>query len=106
MFKSEYEVKIKDYVANEYAHNPEDGDKIAKEILESYNGDMPISLNFLKIKTINTAFANKIIEALYSKYGSEILNKYFTIKNYNRLIELTIIKVIENYKEVNQNDSK
>lgn len=106
MFKNEYEVKIKDFIVNEYAHSPEDGEKIANEILSNYTGDKPISLNFAKIKTINTAFANKIIEALYKNYDKEILNKYFTIKNYNNLIELTIVKVIENYKEVSENDSK
>lgn len=106
MFKNEYEIKIRDYISNEYAHNPEDGEKIANKILENYKGDMPISLNFSNIKTINTAFANKIVESLYNNYGSDILNKYFSIKNYNRLIELTFIKVIENYKEVKDNDSK
>lgn len=105
MFKSDYEIKIKDFVKNEYAHNPEDGEKIANEILKNYKGDRNIIINFENIKTVNTAFANKIIEALYENYDRNDLNKYFSIKNINELIKMTIINVIENYKEVNINDN-
>ena len=105
MFKSEYVVKIRDVVKSGYAHSPEDGEIVAKSIIENYKGDMNLVLDFLEIKTMNTAFGNKLIEPLYEKYGADILNKYFSIKNHNELIKLTFMKVIENYKE-GRNDSK
>lgn len=105
MFKSDYEIKIKDFVKNEYAHNPEDGEKIAGEILKNYKGDRNIIIDFDNIKTVNTAFANKIIEALYKNYDRTDLSKYFSMKNINELIKITIIKVVENYKEVNLDEN-
>ena len=99
MFNGKYILKIKDYIKNEYAHNPEDGEKIANEIMNNYKGDKEIVIDFKGIATINTAFANKIIDALYKNYGAEKLNRYFSIRNHNELIELTINRVIDNIKE-------
>ena len=99
MFNNNYVVRLKDYVENEYAHNPEDGERIANLILDNYKGDREIIIDFKGIDTINTAFANKIIDALYKKYGMSILDKYLSIKNHNELIQMTINRVIENIKE-------
>ncbi len=101
MFNKEIKILIKEFINNEYAHNPEDGEKIANYIKESFKGDSNLILDFDGIKSINTAFANKIIYGLYKNYKPDILNEYFKLKNYNELIQETIKRVIENYKEVN-----
>ena len=98
MFNKEYKVIIKEFIENKYAHNPEDGEKIVKDIQKKYTGDCDLILDFNDIDSVNTAFINKIIHGLYEKYPVEVLNKYFKLKNYNELIKETIIKVIENYK--------
>ena len=101
MFNKEIKILIKDFINNEYAHDPEDGEKIANYIKENFKGDSNLILDFYGIKSINTAFANKIIYGLYQNYEPDILNEYFKLKNYNELIQETIKRVIENYKEVN-----
>lgn len=104
MFNKDIKIMIKNFINNEYAHNPEDGEKIAKYIEENFKGNSNLILDFEGIKSINTAFANKIIYGLYKNYEKEILNEFFKLKNYNELIQETIQRVIENYKEVNGND--
>jgi hypothetical protein len=104
MFNKETKIIIKNFTNNEYAHNPEDGEKVAQYIQENYKGKSNLILDFEGIRSINTAFANKIVHCLYKNYDKEILNEYFNLKNYNELIKETIIRVIENYKEVNGND--
>lgn len=99
MFNKEIKILIRDFTNNEYAHDPEDGEKIANYIKENYKGESNLILDFEGIKTTNTAFANKIIYGLYQNYEPSILNKYFKLKNYNELIQETIKRVIENYKE-------
>ena len=100
MFNKEYKVLIKEFINNKYAHNPEDGEKIIKDVQEKYKGDCDLIFDFNNIDSVNTAFINKIVHGLYEKYTAEILNKYFKLRNYNELIKDTFIKVIENYKEV------
>lgn len=104
MFNKDLKIKIKDYTDGEYGHNPEQGEKIAQYIKENFDSKSKLILDFDGIKSINTAFANKVIYGLYKNYSTEILNKYFEIKNYNELIKETIRRVIDNYKEVNGND--
>lgn len=99
MFNKEVRVVVKDFTNNEYAHNPEEGEKIAKYIEEKYKGDSNLIIDFDGIKSINTAFANKVIYGLYKNFEPEILNKFFKLRNYNELIQETIKRVIENYKE-------
>lgn len=100
MFNKEFKILIKEYVNNEYAHNPEDGEKISEYIKENYKGDCALILDFKGINSVNTAFINKIVHGLYEKYSSQTLNSYFDLRNYNALIMETFIKVIDNYKEV------
>lgn len=100
MFNKECKIIIKNFIKNEYAHNPEEGERIAKYIQEKYKGDCYLVLNFKGISSVNTAFVNKIVNGLYEKYSTDILNKYFKLENFNELISETFMKVIENYKEV------
>lgn len=104
MFNKDIKIIIKNFIKNEYGHNPEDGEMIANYIKENFKGNSKLILDFSGIKSINTAFANKIIYSLYKNYTAETLNKYFELKNYNELIQETLRRVIENYKEVNAND--
>ena len=104
MFNKDIKIIVKEFINNEYGHNPEEGEKIAKYIEENFQGKSKLILDFSDIKSINTAFANKIIYSLYKNYSTEVLNKCFEIKNYNELIKETLRRVIENYKEVNAND--
>lgn len=99
-FNKEFKIMIRDFTNNEYAHNPEEGEKIAQYIKENFKQDSNLVLDFEGIKSINTAFANKVINGLYKNYNKEVLNKFFKLKNYNELIQETIKRVIENYKEV------
>ncbi|MBR3614174.1 MAG: STAS-like domain-containing protein [Clostridia bacterium] len=100
MFNKEFKILILEIIKNEYAHNPEDGEIISKQIKMNYKGDVDLILDFNGITSVNTAFANKIVHGLYENYSTEILNKYFKLRNYNELILKTFQKVIENYKEV------
>lgn len=101
MFNKELKVLVRSFTNNEYAHNPEEGEKIADYITQNYKGDSNLIIDFEGIKSINTAFANKVIYGLYKNYQPEILNRFFKLRNYNELIQETIKRVIENYKEGN-----
>lgn len=100
MLKKNMKIIIKNFIENEYAHNPEDGEKISKIIRERFKGNSNLILDFTGVKSVNTAFINKIIYGLYESYSPDILNEYFKLKNCNELIIDTFKKVIENYKEV------
>ena len=104
MFNKDIRVIIKNFTKSEYAHDPEQGEEISKYIQENFEGKSKLILDFEGIKSINTAFANKVIYGLYKNYPIDVLNKCFELKNYNELIQETIKRVIENYKEVNGND--
>ena len=99
MFNKDFVVKIRDYLNNEFGHNPEEGEAIANYIIDNYQEGSKLILDFSNVSTINTAFANMIFDAVCKKYNRSILQKYFIMVNYNELIDMTIKKVIENIEE-------
>ena len=101
MFNKKFKIIVKDFLKKDYSHNPEDGEKIVKEIKEKNIENKDVELDFKDMKTVNTAFCNVIYEAL--KNRKEKYN--VTLIHCNSFILETFERVRDNYdKKVNTND--
>lgn len=85
-----FKVKIKDLINKDYAHNPEDGFKIAQYILDNNKSNKNVEIDFSGISTANTAFCNVLYDVLKNKKFK------ITFVNCNELIYNTILRVKEN----------
>ena len=105
MFNKKKIIKIKDFLENDYAHNPDIGEAIGNYILENNKELKNIELDFDGIKTMNTAFCNALLSKLYDTKYIENNDLKITIVKYNDIINDTFKKVINNVKEKKDNDS-
>ena len=100
MFKNKnFKIKIIDYLTNDYAHNPDLGEKIGQYILKNNDEHKNIDLDFNGVKTINTAFCNSLLKVLYDDNYIKNNNIKIILSNYNDLILATFQKVVQNVKE-------
>lgn len=94
MFNENYKIVVKDFLKKDFAHTPEEGEKIIKQILQNHN-NKNVVIDFKGIKTANTAFCNVLYE------GLKIENRDWsaTLINCNELILQTFNRVKNNYNK-------
>lgn len=94
MFKDNFKIVVKDLLDKDYAHTPEDAQKIIDYILKNHE-EKNVTIDFKGIDTANTAFCNILYEDL------KIENRTWTVTlvNCNELILETFNRVKDNYNK-------
>lgn len=97
------EILIKNEINTQFAVSPEDGDIIYEKICNYINNKEKISLNFLGLDLITTAFLNNAIGKLYKNLDSYELNKFLTLTNISNS-DLNLVKKVINRAKITFSD--
>ncbi len=76
-----HEINVHAILGSDAALTPNAGDKIYSLIIQEIEKSSPVSVNFEGIEYMTTAFLNAAIGQLYSKFTSEELNTFLSIRN-------------------------
>lgn len=93
MFNDNFKVKVREFLGRDFAHNPEDGEKIINYIFEKNKKGKDVDIDFKGIVTVNTAFCNVIYESLKKKESDYKVK----LVNCNDLILETFNRVKDNF---------
>lgn len=96
---------VKNIIESDIAVATDAGDKVFNEIVFHLNKRSAISLDFVGISILTTAFLNAAIGQLYSnnKFSSEFLNDYLKITNVQEEDKPLFSMVIRRAKEYFKN---
>lgn len=99
-------VDIAEKIDNPSALTQEQGNIIYKEIVEAFEKNDKIVLDFSNIESMISPFLNNAIGQLYGKYTSENIQKFLELKNFPESKNATLNIVISNAKRfyANRND--
>lgn len=99
---------IKQVTGNSLAVSAFDGDKVFSQIINSFNKNENVELDFSEIDLTITAFLNSSIGKLYSLYPSEKIRSSLKISNLKQdeiqLLKLVIDRAKERFNNPNSDD--
>jgi uncharacterized protein DUF4325 len=93
------EISVYELIGSEIVVSSEDGTLLFKEIVKALNENVVVTIDFGKIKIINSIFLNAAIGQLYSKYDSAKLREYLKLANIANGHLATLKKVVERAKQ-------
>lgn len=90
---------VKEIIGGDTAVSTDDGDVVFQKIIQAFNNNKIVELDFLDINIMTTAFLNAAIGQLYSSYTSEQLNIMLKLVNVADADRVLFKKVVERAKE-------
>lgn len=91
-------IKLADFISCNKGITPDDGEPIYKKILESFQNQTSVNLDFDGVEMMTTAFLNVVIGSLYKDFSSEQLKSMLIFTNLPQSIGTRIKKVTDNAK--------
>lgn len=91
-------IKLTDYISCNKGITPDDGEPIYRKILEAFQSETSVSLDFDGVEMMTTAFLNVVIGNLYKDFSSDQLKGMLNFINLPQSIAVRIKKVTDNAK--------
>ncbi|NLE04876.1 MAG: STAS-like domain-containing protein [Crenarchaeota archaeon] len=92
-------VNIYDVIKSDKAISPEDGDLVFNRISFEINAGNVVILDFNSLTTIISAFLNRAVGQLYSRFNSEHLRTFLKTKNMDDDTKHILRLVVERAKQ-------
>lgn len=86
-------IKIKEITGNNLAVSALDGEKVFKQIIDRFNSNQVVELDFSDIDLTITAFLNSSIGKLYSIYPQSKIRELLKITNLKQ-DEIHLLKIV------------
>lgn len=97
------EKSIYQIVGNPICIEAEDGKKVSSIISEFLNNDQHITLSFLNVEILTSAFLNTAIGILYKDYPEDKIRAFVSVKHLRAADAVLLKRVIETAKNYYKN---
>lgn len=91
-------INIINIVGSEYCIEAIDGQKVFEQITKSFNADKSVTLSFLNIKMLTTAFLNTAIGQLYKEYNEDFIKSHINVIDMTQSGLASLKRVVETAK--------
>lgn len=92
-------VNVHDVVGSEFCISSEDGEKVYTIVEDALKSNVKVSLSFVGVEDITSAFLNVAIGQLYGKFDEDHVRTYLSISDLARQDVSLLRRVVERAKE-------